>query len=383
MVSWGVLNVATWKLDELGARWRAATPFPHLVLDDVVDPATLTALCQAVAQEPHWPNRGEIYDFMASAETVAHPLLREFAAELGAPATLAAVRQISGRPVERVDLRSYVYLAGSYLLPHADARASIGRLVAFAYYLWTGECEGGELELFDCVMDGDELVSATPAVRVPPRNNRLVLFEVTNASLHQVCEVVAGARILADRVVPRVIDDALRAQFRDGRCRHLVLPAVLAEDRAAPLRARLDAAGFAAVYEPDRGRYELNRELVDQPLFDELRALAEQLVERPLRDGPARWLRLRHRDYGLIKGDARDRAVAAEHLELTLDFSASTTEQAEIVYTDGHESWIVPQRPGSLAVVERPGWLFRYERYLNRHVEAAVLHRLRLSLPFG
>jgi hypothetical protein len=186
---------ASWNLDQLAARYRAAQPFPHVVIDDLVAPEALRALCEAVAQEPHWPNRGEIYDFMGSAETVAHPVLREFHAELGGPVTLAAIQSITGRPVTRCELRSYVYLAGSYLLPHADSRASFGRMVAYAYYIHTGGCEGGELELFDCTMNGDELVSATPAIRIAPRDNRLVMFDVSNASLHQVCEVLAGARV--------------------------------------------------------------------------------------------------------------------------------------------------------------------------------------------
>lgn len=186
---------ADWNLEALEASYRAAKPFPHLVIDDLVAPDTLRSLCQAVAQEPHWPNRGEIYDFMGSAETVSHPMLREFHATLGAPAMLQAVRTITGRPTTRCELRSYVYLPGSYLLPHADSRASFDRLVAYAYYIHTGGCEGGELELFDCTMQGDELVSAKPAIRIKPEDNRLVMFDVTNASLHQVCEVLAGARV--------------------------------------------------------------------------------------------------------------------------------------------------------------------------------------------
>jgi len=190
---------ARWNLEQLAASYRAGRPFPYVVIDDLVAPDaapdTLAALCQAVAQEPHWANRGEIYDFMASADTVSHPVLGEFHAQLGAPAMLEAVRAITGRPATRCDLRSYVYLAGSYLLPHADSRTSIGRLVAYAYYIHTASCEGGELELFECTMAGDELVSATPSIRIAPRDNRLVMFDVTNGSLHQVCEVLAGARV--------------------------------------------------------------------------------------------------------------------------------------------------------------------------------------------
>jgi hypothetical protein len=186
---------AGWDLAALAARYRDAKPFPHVVIDDLVPPDRLLALCMAVSQEPHWPNLGEIYHFMGSAAEVTHPVLRAFHAQLGAPEMLDAVRAITGRPVTHCDLRSYVYLAGSYLLPHADSRASIGRMVAYAYYIHTAGCEGGELELFDCTMNGDELVAAKPALRIKPADNRIVLFDVTNASLHQVCEVLAGARL--------------------------------------------------------------------------------------------------------------------------------------------------------------------------------------------
>jgi Rps23 Pro-64 3,4-dihydroxylase Tpa1-like proline 4-hydroxylase len=190
-----MIPVASWDHAGLARTWASGRPFPHVVIDDVVAPDALTALQQAVSQEPHFPNRGEIYDFMASAETVSHPALCALRDELGAPPMLAAVRALSGRPVATADLRSYVYLPGSYLLPHADSRAGLGRLVAFVLYLWTQGCEGGELELFACELAGDDLVSARPAQRVVPRDNRLVLFDVSNASLHQVREVLAGARV--------------------------------------------------------------------------------------------------------------------------------------------------------------------------------------------
>ncbi len=190
-----MIPVASWKLDDLSRSWAEAQPFPHVFIDDLVAPETQVALLQAISQEAHWPNRGEIYDFMASNPEVAHPTLQAFQAALGSPDVLDAVRAISGRPVASVDMRSYVYVPGSYLLPHADSRAEVGRLVAYAFYLYTQGCEGGELELFTCEMAGTEVVHATPAQRIPPRDNRIVLFDVTNASLHQVREVLAGTRV--------------------------------------------------------------------------------------------------------------------------------------------------------------------------------------------
>jgi Rps23 Pro-64 3,4-dihydroxylase Tpa1-like proline 4-hydroxylase len=190
-----MIDLAKWDLPHRANEWRAARPFAHLVIDDLVDAPSLAALCTAVAAEPHWPNRGEIFDLMGSADQVQHPTLRAFHAELGAPEILSAVRMLSGRPIDRVDLRSYVYMPGNYLLPHTDCRTSMGRQVAYAYYLYSREVEGGELELFDCSMQGDDIVATRPALRIEPRENRMVIFEVTPASLHQVREVVRGARV--------------------------------------------------------------------------------------------------------------------------------------------------------------------------------------------
>ncbi|MDB4954015.1 MAG: hypothetical protein JWO36_1584 [Myxococcales bacterium] len=170
--------------------------------------------------------------------------------------------------------------------------------------------------------------------------------------------------------------------FRDQRCHHLVVADAIAEERAAALREQIDAAGFAPFYEPDRARCEINCEHSEPALFDELRGLAERICERPLRVARARWLRLRHRDYALLKADARDR-IEETHVEVMLDLSARATEQADVIYTDGRESWVVAQRPRSVVVVEREPWLFRYERYLNVQVQAATVYRLRLALLFG
>ncbi len=190
-----MIDFSRWKLEPLADAWGAARPFPHVVIDDLVDSSSLASLCQAVAAEPHWPNRGEIYDMMGSGDTVQHPTLRAFADELGAAPSLQAIRAVTGRPVARVEMRSYVYLSGNYLLPHSDCQSRLGRLVAYAYYVWTNGCTGGELELFDVTMKDGHPIETRPACTIEPRTNRLVLFDVTPASLHQVREVLGGARL--------------------------------------------------------------------------------------------------------------------------------------------------------------------------------------------
>src|SRR5438034_4071182 len=128
-----MLDASRWDVGALAGAWRVARPFPHVVLDGVVGEAAVASLCEAVAREPHAPNHGEIGDIMASGDAVAHPALCAFQAELGAEPTLAAVRAITGKAVASVELRSYAYLPGSYLLPHTDWRPGVPRLVAYAF----------------------------------------------------------------------------------------------------------------------------------------------------------------------------------------------------------------------------------------------------------
>jgi len=190
------LDLARWDRAARAAPWAQATPFPHVVIDDVFTAAQLEAVRGAVAQEPHWPERSEIVDGMASAPSFAHPVLAEVAAALGAAPALAAVRAITGKAVTRVEVRSYVYLAGGYLLPHTDGNAAIGRQIAFAAYLsHDGTCVGGELDLYRCTVADGELVATEVARTIAHRANRLVLFDVSAVSLHQVREVSAGARV--------------------------------------------------------------------------------------------------------------------------------------------------------------------------------------------
>lgn len=180
-----MIDLARWDLAALREEWLRATPFPHLVLDDVLDVAPLR---EAVACEPHWPSHGELFEMMASSDALTQPALARFAETL----PIEAVAAISGVELRRIEARSYVYLPGSYLLPHTDFGDS--RRVAWVLYLAV-DCDGGDLRLYDCDVDGDVVTAARFARDIAPRPGRLVLFEVSPRSLHEVTEVTRGARV--------------------------------------------------------------------------------------------------------------------------------------------------------------------------------------------
>jgi Rps23 Pro-64 3,4-dihydroxylase Tpa1-like proline 4-hydroxylase len=180
---------------ELARRWRDAEPFPHLVVDDFVDPSALPRLLETLDEEPIERHDGDIFAFEASTPEPRTDALRALRASFGE--TFAApLGRITGKPVRRADMRLYAYREGHFLLPHADHQAGVGRALAYAFYLPSPDPPaGGELELFRCTVEGGEIVATESARVIEARPNRIALFDVSDVSLHQVREVLSGVRI--------------------------------------------------------------------------------------------------------------------------------------------------------------------------------------------
>jgi 2OG-Fe(II) oxygenase superfamily len=183
-----------WRIDEDDARrqWASAQPFAHAIVDDAaLDPAALLAVLEEEAVERY---EGEIALFDASTPEPAAELahVRDAFAEAYAP----AFSRITGKSVTRVDMRAYAYRPGHYLLPHTDHQDGLARLLAYAYYLPSPEPPtGGELELYRCALAGGEITAVASGRVITPQANRLVVFDVGDASLHQVREVIDGLRL--------------------------------------------------------------------------------------------------------------------------------------------------------------------------------------------
>jgi Rps23 Pro-64 3,4-dihydroxylase Tpa1-like proline 4-hydroxylase len=187
---------AAWQDEERLARvWREAWPFPHLVFDDFVPGEALPELLAMLEEEPVERYEADIFVFEASAPepaTAEVRALRDALASVVGP----ALSRITGRHVGRADMRAYAYRAGHYLLPHSDHQEELGRAIAYAYYLPSpAPPSGGELELFACRAEHGELTATAHARLIEPAANRLVVFEVSALSLHQVREVLDGLRI--------------------------------------------------------------------------------------------------------------------------------------------------------------------------------------------
>ncbi len=187
---------AAWQDEQaLADAWRQAQPFPHLVFDDLVPGDELTELVAVLDDEAVDAYQGDILRFEATAPEPATAEFRELRDRFAA-ALSPRLTRITGKAVTRVDMRAYAYRPGHYLLPHSDHQDGLARSLAYAYYLPSPEPpRGGELELFACRVEGSEIVATDSALVIAPRANRLVVFDVSDVSLHQVREVLGGLRI--------------------------------------------------------------------------------------------------------------------------------------------------------------------------------------------
>ncbi len=187
---------------ELRRRFDAAQPFPHLVLDGVldVDPASVVAEFPA-EQWPGWTRYRDEYQrrkLTCSDLAAMPPVLRELTRELCEPAFLGFLEAVTGL----AGLVPDPYLeggglhaggAGATLTPHTDfhvyPRLGLFRRVNVLLYLnpgWTTS-DGGALELF-----GPDMT--TPAASIDPVFGRMVIFRTDDRSPHGFTRPVAAGR---------------------------------------------------------------------------------------------------------------------------------------------------------------------------------------------
>jgi hypothetical protein len=172
----------------------------------------------------------------------------------------------------------------------------------------------------------------------------------------------------------------LSQQFRASTPASLLLPAALDGATAADLREQLDDAGWTVFDQPTLGRYELNDDFAAPALFDALRHLAERICGTPLRVQSTRWSRLSAGHYAGQPDDARRRRPV-RHMELVLDLSAGSSGEAEVHYAEsGQPRFVLPQLHRSVALIERPPNLLRYDRYVSFRVRGLQIHRLLMDL---
>jgi hypothetical protein len=173
---------------------------------------------------------------------------------------------------------------------------------------------------------------------------------------------------------------SLRAELAASPIGAVLIPGAFPVEAA---RAQILAAPFRDYWVADRGRYRINDTLVLPDCFAALTSWVKQIMDTDLQTRFARFTCHRRGDYAQPKDDDRFWAglgASERAVDLTLDLSATKSDEAQIVYFGAAGSLVMPQAPGLLALVARRAPLTRYERYLNQRVGEVELVRLRLVL---
>jgi Rps23 Pro-64 3,4-dihydroxylase Tpa1-like proline 4-hydroxylase len=190
------------ELADYRKRFASASPYPHIVIDDFLNPAARESLSVFPdADWPYWSHFGDAYQRgkrVCADITVMPRPFAELIAECGQPAFLRLLERITGEKKLLPD----PYLdggglhcsgPGGVLAPHTDfhlyERLSLFRRLNLLIYLnpdWS-EADGGDLEL-------SRKGEARPEVSVPPIFGRAVIFRTDDASVHGFTRPVAEGK---------------------------------------------------------------------------------------------------------------------------------------------------------------------------------------------
>ena len=193
------LDKWTEKLTELKASYKDAAPFPHIVLDNFLEPQSAQ---KAYESFPSVKDDGWIHyvhfnekKHGLNKKDLLPPFIKELIAELNAPATLEWLKELTGiKDLLKDEMLEggglHQSLKGGFLNIHADFtvhphKRNWRRRVNLLIYLnrdWKDEY-GGQLELWST--DMKECVQ-----RVTPIFNRCVIFNTTSDSFHGLPEPI-------------------------------------------------------------------------------------------------------------------------------------------------------------------------------------------------
>ncbi len=186
---------------ELARRFREASPFPHLVLHDVLALPPSVAAAFPSDDWPSWVALTDDYERSKSACGDIHAIpdpFREIIREMSSPRVLRLLEVVTG--IEKLVPDPHLEGGGlhctgpgGHLAPHTDFHLHEGlglyrrlNVLIFLNADWTPE-QGGELVL-------GPVDDPSRQVVVEPRFGTLALFETDDRSVHGVRTVGEGAR---------------------------------------------------------------------------------------------------------------------------------------------------------------------------------------------
>jgi len=165
--------------------FRAAKPFPYLIIDEFLSQKKSKELLLALQKEKFTLKESDLFTFWQSSELKENPRFLKLARVFRSSKWKQRIFEMTNISISsEIDLFGSLYQNTNHLLPHDDQLA--GRKIAFVFFLNTlKKNQGGRLRLFQ---------KNNVRKKITPVRGRLVLFAVSSRSVHSVEEVYFGKR---------------------------------------------------------------------------------------------------------------------------------------------------------------------------------------------
>lgn len=210
--------------ESLGEQYRAAAPFPHIVMEDFVSADVLRRVVDEFPSREgraYFDRAQERYKYQFDPNTVESAIVRNLLAELNSEPFLAFLSKMTG--IENLISDPYYSggglhetLSGGHLSIHADfnmhENMGVQRRLNLLIYLnddWPEEY-GGQLELWDKKM-------RKAAVSVLPVLGRAVVFNTTLQSFHGQPDPVRCPESRSRRSIATYYYTALPAEVKEPK----------------------------------------------------------------------------------------------------------------------------------------------------------------------
>lgn len=164
------------------------TPFPHYVFTNFLASKKYSSLKRAVLNLKYTRFDSDLFSFYQSKNLLISKnkhIMQFCNTLLSQDLEVLFNKKLNGV----VDVSAFIYKQSDYLLPHDDliTEADKKRKLAYIFYFSTlKKSQGGSLDLFS----KNKVVKS-----MSPKENTLIVFDVSRHSFHQVSEVFKGKRV--------------------------------------------------------------------------------------------------------------------------------------------------------------------------------------------
>lgn len=179
-------------MEQAKKAYTASKPYPHLRIEEVLEPMAFDALLQALQGCEFTHKESDLFSLAQTTDLAENPspIIKEFVEYVNGEEFREWIKELTGQQATYADAFGAIYQDTDYLLCHDDQLED--RKVAYILYLTTlEEDEGGKLALYT---DKDGHPDKATK-RYEPVENSMTLFTVTDTSWHEVEEVREASRV--------------------------------------------------------------------------------------------------------------------------------------------------------------------------------------------